>query len=105
MSSTDDGKGEGAKAEVFTLFANSKQSRGVIAIALDYETRGSEPSGDACGNGKYAQVPIRVFVRTGNGSIDRREGVISSVPCGKTLRTDDRYRTGIVPDIRIHKAD
>jgi hypothetical protein len=105
MSTTDDGKGDGAKAEVFTLFANNQQSRGVIAIALDYETRGSVPSGDACDNGKYAQVPIQIFTRARKGTVDRQDGLISSAPCGKTLRTDDRYRTGVVPDIRIHKAN
>jgi hypothetical protein len=105
MSSTDDGKGPGQKAEVFTLLRSKQQNRGAIAMALDYETRGSEPSGDACGGGQYAQVSIKVIVREPGGAISKQDGIISSLPCGKPLSTDARYQTGIVPDIRIHNAN
>lgn len=105
MSSTDDGKGTGPKAEVFTFLGSKKQSRGAVAMALDYETRGSEPSGDACGSGRYAQISIEVIVHEPGGALSKQDGIISSLPCGNALSADARYQTGIVPDIRIHNAN
>lgn len=105
VSSADDGKGTGPKAEVFTFLQSKHQSRGAIAMALDYETRGSEPSGDACGSGRYAEVPIEVVVRNPGGAVSKQDGIISSMPCGKALSADARYQTGVVPDIRIHNTN
>ncbi len=105
MSSTDDGKGAGPKVEVFTFMRSRQQNRGAIAMALDYQTRGNEPSGEACGTGRYAQVPIKVIVREPGGDISKQDGIISSLPCGTPLSTDARYQTGIVPDIRVHSAN
>jgi hypothetical protein len=105
MSSTDDGKGIGQKSEVFTFLQSKQQNRGAIAMALDYETRGSEPGGDACGSGRYAEVAIEVVVREPGGAINKQDGIISSMPCGKRLSADARYQTGVVPDIRIHNTN
>ncbi len=105
MSSTDDGSRAGAKAEVFTFWQSKQQSRGVIAMALDYKTRGDEPRGDACGNGRYAQIPIQVVVRGTNGPVTSHDALIASALCGKTLSSDERYQTGVVPDLRIHQAN
>ncbi len=104
MSSISDGKAAGSKAEVFTFWHGKQQSRGVVAMALDYETRGTNPNGDTCGSGRYAQVPIEVIVRETSGTVTRQNGLIASVPCGQTLSSEARYQTGIVPDIRIHNA-
>jgi len=104
MSSVDDGKTSGPKAEVFTFWQSKQQSRGAVAMILDYETRGTDPEGEACGNGRYAQIPIQVIVRDASGTVARQDGLIASVPCGKALSTDARYQTGVVPDIRIHNA-
>ncbi|MES1179927.1 MAG: hypothetical protein ABUL43_01895, partial [Hyphomicrobium sp.] len=102
MSSTNDGKGVGPKAEVFTFLRSRQQKRGAVAMALDYETRGSDPAGDTCGNGQYAQVSIEVIVREAGGAMSRQDGIIPALTCGKPLSTDARYQTGVVPDIRIH---
>jgi hypothetical protein len=104
MSSADDGKSAGPKAEVFTFWQSKQQSRGAVGMVLDYETRGTEPQGEDCGNGRYAQIPIQVIERDANGSLSRQDGLISSVPCGKALSTEARYQTGVIPDIRIHNA-
>lgn len=104
MSSISDGKAPGPKAEVFTFWHGKQQSRGVVAMALDYETRGTNPNGDTCGSGRYAQVPIEVIVRETSGAVTRQNGLIASVPCGQTLSSEARYQTGIVPDIRIHNT-
>jgi hypothetical protein len=105
MSSADDGKEAGPKAEVFTFWQKKEQARGTIAMDLDYETRGSEPAGETCGSGRYAQVSIQVIVRASNGAISRQNGLIPSVPCGKALNTTARYQTGVVPDLRIHNSN
>jgi hypothetical protein len=105
MSSVDASKAAGPKAEVFTFEKSNGQSRGAIAMGLDYETRGTEPGGEACGNGRYAQVAIQVIIRDPSGVIRRQNGLISSVPCGKALGPDARYQTGVVPDILIHKPN
>ncbi|MBS0270424.1 MAG: hypothetical protein JSS54_15820 [Proteobacteria bacterium] len=105
MSSTDDGKGAGPKAEVFTFWQKKGQARGAIAMVLDYETRGSAPGGETCGNGRYAQVSVEIIERAIDGAISRQNGLIPSAPCGVALSTAARYQSGVIPDLRIHNAN
>lgn len=105
MSSTDDGKEAGPKAEVFTFWQKKGQARGAIAMALDYETRGSVPDGETCGNGHYAQVSLEIIVRAIDGAISRQNGLIPSAPCGIALGTAARYQSGVIPDLRIHNTN
>lgn len=104
MSSSDDGKEPGVKAEVFTFLPGKQQSSGVIAMALDYKSRGSDPTGETCGSGQYAQIEIQVIILDRSGALSRQAGIVASALCGKILSSEARYQTGVVPDIRIHNA-
>lgn len=103
MSSADDGRGEGTKVEVYTFVHGSDEAPGTVALAVDYESRGATPGGDACGDGKLASVPFDIIV-VERGRITTRESVVlGAAPCGITLAAAARYARSAVPELRIRK--
>ena len=101
MSSSDEGQHEGTKAEVFTFWRSKTQDRGTVAMALDYETRGSKAQGETCGSGKNSEIAIEVVVLEPSAEIAKQSGLIPAIPCGTAIPAASRYRSGQVPDIRI----
>jgi hypothetical protein len=87
--------------QVYT-FVNTDASRpGIIAMRLDYTSRGSLPEGQTCGNGELSQIPYEVITRDRSGQIRREANVIPAAKCGERLSETARLLQGAVPDLRV----
>lgn len=101
LSTAGDGQTEGTKIEVYTFFVSPEQRNGVVAISLDYATRGSTPSGDYCGTGAKATVPYEGVSLSAKGNITRERGVIAAAACGSPLQPSARFLRDAIPDLEI----
>ena len=99
ISSIDDGRGAGDKAEVFTFWHHAEQQSGLVATALDYESRGATPQGAMCGAGADASVVYETFVLNPRGELSRERGSIGAAACGTQLTGAGRYMEDAVPDV------
>lgn len=103
LSTNDDGRGLGDKLEVYTFFHHDEQTSGVIAMGLDYETRGGIPAGMTCGSGVFAEVRYQVVLLGRRGQATRENGVLSAVPCGATIASQVRFDPLLLPSIRVQR--
>lgn len=103
LSSADDGQAQGPKVEVYTYLHGSEDAPGTVAMALDYESRGTTPKGDTCGQGALASVPFDVIVVERGRLVSRESGIIAAASCGTTLATAARYARSAVPELRIRR--
>jgi hypothetical protein len=103
ISASDDDKSLGDKLEVYTFYHNDQQSAGAIALALDNETRGENPSGAHCGQGALAEIGFDVSILPRRGQVTRQSGVLTRVECGATLTQDARFNQSALPGLRIRK--
>ncbi|MBX9926891.1 MAG: hypothetical protein K2Y05_11075 [Hyphomicrobiaceae bacterium] len=99
LSTSDDGRGSGDKVEVYTFWHHDEQQSGVVATALDYESRGDQPAGDVCGSGPQASVAFETILVTPLGRVSRERGTIAAAPCGVQLSGNNRFMEDAVPDI------
>ena len=99
LSTSDDGRGSGDKVEVYTFWHHDEQQSGVVATALDYESRGDQPAGDVCGSGPQASVAFETILITPLGRVSRERGSIAAAPCGVQLSSNNRFMEDAVPDI------
>jgi hypothetical protein len=103
ISSIDSEDSAGDKIEVYTFLHHDEQASGTIGMALDYETRGDNPSGATCGDGAMAEVDFQVVVLSRGGNVTRQGGVLTRVDCGTRLGADTRYSQSALPSLRIRK--
>lgn len=103
LSSADDGQAQGPKVEVYTYLHGAEDAPGTVAMALDYESRGTTPKGDTCGQGALASVPFDVIVVERGRLVSRESGIIAAASCGTTLATAARYARSAVPELRIRR--
>ena len=103
LSTSDDGRSLGDKLEVYTFFHNDEQAAGVVAMGLDYETRGESPSGTTCGAGSFAEVRYQVVLLDRRGQIARENGVFTGAPCGERIGPQVRFDPLLLPALRIQK--
>ncbi len=99
LSTADDGSASGDHAEVYTFWHHPGQQSGLIATALDYETRGAQPSGETCGSGAHASIVYDTFHLGPRGDVVRERGTIVPATCGAQLSGAGRYMEDAVPDI------
>ena len=103
LSSADDGHAPGTKVEVYTFVHGADDAPGTITMALDYESRGATPSGEACGQGALASVPFDVIVVERGRITARESALIGAAQCGQALATPARYARAAVPELRIRR--
>ncbi len=103
LSTSDDGRGSGDKVEVYTFWHHDEQQSGVVATALDYESRGDQPGGDVCGSGPQASVAFETILITPLGRVSRERGSIAAAPCGVQLSGNNRFMEDAVPDISARR--
>ena len=103
LSTSDDGRTLGDKLEVYTFIHHDQQISGNIAIGLDYETRGENPSDSTCGSGAFAEVRYQVVTYRQGGQIARESGVFSAAACGQRLGPQVRFDPLLLPALRLHK--
>ena len=102
LSSSSDGTEEGTKIEVYTFFHHRRQTRGVINMALDYESRARDKrSTDTCGTGLYSEVEYEAILLEPDKSAKRLHSRFSPLSCGKRLSGIDRLNHKAVPEIVI----
>ncbi len=99
LSTSDDGRGDGDKVEVYTFWHHAEQRSGLVATALDYETRGASPNADTCGSGVHASVVYETFILDPRGQLSRERGAIAPATCGSQLTGAGRYMEDAVPDL------
>ncbi len=103
LSTGDDGRGLGDKLEVYTFLHQDEQASGVVAMGLDYETRGEVPSGMTCGNGAFAAIRYQVVTRGRRGQTARENGILSAAPCGAKIGSQVRFDPFLLPAIRVQQ--
>ncbi len=92
--------GKGDQAEVYTLFHSDKQSSGIVSFLVDYASRGSSPTGETCGEGKYAAIGFEIL-RLSKGQPSPSERIsYAPVPCGKDLSEQDRFSRYQISELR-----
>ena len=92
---------KGGRVQVYTFVHSAGGEPGVVAMRLDYASRGAVPKGDACGSGHLSSVNFDVIVRE-RGGVERVESnVIPAANCGEALARTVRLMAGAVPDIRV----
>lgn len=102
MSSTADASTAGDRIEVYTFWHGNGEHRGVVTMALDYETRGDKPTGEACGDGKLASLDVTVW-RLGRGAsaAASEQRVLSAAPCGVALAREVRFNPDSMPHLTV----
>lgn len=102
LSSLSDGSEPGAKLEVYTFFHAKGAQRGVISMALDYESRArSQPSPDTCGTGLYAELEYEAILLERQKAPVRLFRKFASLNCTAKLSGLDRLNHKAVPEIVI----
>jgi hypothetical protein len=102
ISTSSEGGSEGDQLEVYTFIHSGTQAAGVIAMALDYESRERRPQDpDTCGMGLYADLAYQAVIWHSSGKISRTSGSFASVNCNATLDRYARYNSKAIPDLRI----
>lgn len=102
MSSTADAATVGDRIEVYTFWHGDGEHRGVVTMALDYETRGDKPAGETCGDGKLASLEVTVW-RLGRGAsaATSEQRLLSAVPCGVILAREVRFNPDSMPHLTV----
>ncbi|MEO1543966.1 MAG: hypothetical protein AAFR75_08110, partial [Pseudomonadota bacterium] len=91
------------RAEVYTFVHTPNRQSGTISLALDFETRATDPSPDFCSDGDYASIRFEVFISRPDGSSSRERGLIPPHKCGDVITEGRRYLTYAIPDIRLRR--
>ncbi len=103
MSHVSEGRNGESKLEVYTFWHQRRQPRGVVRLALDYESRGSMPNGETCDGGRFAEIRFLVLMLSKGGQSTRSQGVFEAVACGVPLGEQARYSDKAIPDLFIGK--
>jgi hypothetical protein len=101
ISSHDGAATIGDKIEVYTLLHSERQASGSIGLVIDYESRGSLPAGDTCGDGANAEVDFVLVTFARDGRTTRQHGALARIDCGVALTTEQRLAVGSLPDLRV----
>lgn len=103
MSHVSAGLNGESKLEVYTFWHHRRQPRGVVRLALDFESRGSTPNGETCGGGRLAEVRFLVLQLTNGGQFTRSQGAFEAAACGVSLSDQARYNDKAIPDLFVGK--
>lgn len=103
ISQSDDGSNRGDKIEVYTFWLSEQQRSGVVELSIDYATRGSTPSGDHCGNGPLASIPVTVVRSIPGQPVSRTDALLAALPCGQPLAELIRYNQTITQHLSFRR--
>lgn len=103
LSSADGGASAGDKIEVYTFIHAEGQESGLVALALDYASRGDVAHEPMCGTGALAEVAFRVVTRLRSGQVSRQTGIIGAAPCGARIDAGARHNASSMPALTIRK--
>lgn len=103
MSSSDNGRSGGDHLEVYTFFHTDDQSFGAVDLALDYESRGSNPAAGTCGADSNAEVAYRVVILERGATTLNEQGRIAAAQCGTALTQDVRFNRAALPVLKLRK--
>lgn len=101
VSSHSRGDGARDKVEVYTHVHKDGQVLGAISLALDFETRGTRPSGATCVGGAQAEVAFRVVTLSRHGHVGHESGLIAAAPCDGTLSDAARFHQAVLPVLKL----
>lgn len=101
LSFSSDGTQPGHQVEVYTLWHHAGQVGGVVATALDYETRGTALGGATCGDGELAEIPFETITLIPRRPTLRERGLIPRARCGDTLIEKARYQDDAIADLPL----
>ncbi len=101
LSFSSDGSQPGHQVEVYTLWHHAGQVGGVVATALDYETRGTALGGATCGDGELAEIPFETITLIPRRPTLRERGLIPRAACGDNLIEKARYQDDAIADLPL----
>ena len=99
FTALDDGDGD--KVEVYTYVHGERDTDGSIAMALDHETRGSQPAEATCGQGALAKVDFGVTMLSRKGDVVRASGAFKPARCNQPLSPVERFDYALMPVIAM----
>lgn len=100
ITTASNGTEAGTKLEVYTFWRSPEQKSGVVAMALDYESRARQPQDpDTCGTGLYSEIRYETIQFDRGLSIKRQIGSLAPVDCNVELSGQARYNTKTIPEI------
>lgn len=103
MSSSDSGRGNADKIEVYTFFHGDEQTSAAIDLALDFETRGSAPAAGTCGRDENAEVAYGIVYLSRGKTILSEQGRIASADCGAQISSEARFDRTNLPVLKVRK--
>ncbi len=101
LSFASEGVLPGHQIEVYTVWHHPEQTSGIVATALDFETRGAALDGETCGDGSLAAIPFETVALRPRMPVVRERGVISAAPCGSNLLEKARYIDEALADLSL----
>ena len=89
------------KIEVYTYVHGAQDAGDTVVMALDHETRGSQPSPATCGQGSQAKVDFGVTLLSRKGDVIRAGGVFKPARCDQPLSPSERFDYALMPVISV----
>ena len=91
----------GDRMEVYTYVHGAQDAGDTVAMALDHETRGSQPSPATCGQGAHAKVDFSVTMLSRRGEVVRAGGAFKPARCDQPLSPVERFDYALMPVIAV----
>ncbi len=101
LSFASDGTQPGHQVEVYTLWHHPGQSSGVVATALDYETRAAATGGPSCSDGELAEIQFETITIAPRRPPTRERGIIPRAACGDAQLEKARYQDDAIADLPV----
>ena len=99
LNAFDDGNDD--KIEIYTYVHGAQDQANTVAMALDHETRGSQPAAAMCGQGAHAKVEFGVTMLSRKGELVRASGAFKPARCDQPLAAAERFDYALMPVIAV----
>ena len=99
LNAFDDGNDD--KLEIYTYVHGTQDQGTPVAMALDHETRGSQPTAATCGQGAHAKVEFGITMLSRKGELARASGTFKPARCDQPLAATERFDYALMPVITV----
>lgn len=94
---------DGDKVDVYTFLHAPKQRSGVVSLFVDYQSRGSNPSGEYCGQGSLATISFDAMEYSPRRGLSKERRTLRPQGCGKALSDSVRYNPDTMTDLVVRR--
>lgn len=83
----------GKRYEVYTFIHHNNSEKGVVDLKVDFNSRGTTPSGEYCGDGKYATPYYKTIIIPANKKATENKVQFKKARCKYPLDIKTRYES------------